>query len=206
MAITASPTGALQLPYDQDYASQVAAATNQANQDLADLQQEENDQALQYGQGLYNANKSYQTQQKMTKNTTAGSGMLRSSRFINAQDTDNRNYTSTVGQLDQANTTFRQNAEIRRNAINSALQGQLGALAQAYGNSIAGSSGMTPPAASPAAAAVRPPAKAPAKKHAGGGGKGKKKHGTKLKVAKGVKKVNIPKNKFGVGANKPKKK
>ena len=134
--LTINANGILELPYDNQFSSQMLDAFSGANNQLLDLKTQADQQALTYSQGLRNAEQAYGLQQNTTKNRNASSGTLYSSRYATGVVNDATNYANQRADIENKNTAFEQDRAARQAAIQQSLQNQLGRLAQEQADSL----------------------------------------------------------------------
>lgn len=139
--VNVNANGLLELPYDQNFASGTLEAISGANDQLLGIKSEEDQQGLSYQKSLRDASGAYGTQQRTTRNTSAAGGTLFSSRYGTGVVNDATAYANQVGDIEGQNAAFKQDANLRKTAIQTALQNQLASLTQAYADKLGGEAG-----------------------------------------------------------------
>lgn len=139
--VSVNANGLLELPYDQSYATGTLEAISGANDQLLGIKAEEDQQGLSYQKSLRDASGAYGTQQRTTRNVNASGGTLFSSRYGTGVVNDATAYANQVGDIEGQNAAFKQDANLRRTAIQTSLQNQLASLTQAYADKLGGEAG-----------------------------------------------------------------
>ncbi len=119
--VTINDAGTLELPYDQEWSMDLIGATGDYNSQLLELQAAQQQQAMEYQRGKSDLAKAYESTQRDTLNTGAGTGAAFSSAYgvavgRNALDNQNAN-----NDLDTQNSLFQQNTNAQRLAIQNAF-------------------------------------------------------------------------------------
>lgn len=133
--------GLLELPYDQDMASEQLGLLQGANEQLLGLKGEADQQGMEYTQGLRDTNRAYDQVRAATLNKNAAQGTAFSSQYGTAVANNATSFANTIGDLERQNTMFNQQQAVQRGTIQSTLQQQLAALAQEYANKLGGQAG-----------------------------------------------------------------
>ena len=128
--VVVNKNGILELPYDQTFAAGQLAAITDANDQLAALKLEGDQQAQEYGQGKRQANLAYDSLKHQSLNENAAQGTAFSSKYGTAVAANAGAYANQLGELENANTGFLQNQNLQRTAIQNSLNQQLAGLAQ----------------------------------------------------------------------------
>lgn len=123
-AISVSPTGAITFPMGQ-YGPEMEQALADYNTQIMTLQQQDQQNALEYQDALRQANEGYSTQRRSTLNDAAARGMAYSTGYSQAVGQDASNYTNTVGKLNQANATGLQSSAQQRALLREVFNRQL---------------------------------------------------------------------------------
>lgn len=139
--VNVNANGLLELPYDQSYATGTLEAISGANNELLGIKSEEDQQGLSYQKSLRDASGAYGTQQRTTRNVNSAGGTLFSSRYGTGVVNDATAYANQVGDIESQNAAFKQDANLRKTAIQTALQNQLASLTQAYADKLGGEAG-----------------------------------------------------------------
>lgn len=139
--VSVGSSGLLELPYDQSFATGTLEAVKGANDELLGIKTEEDAQGLSYQKALRDSSGAYGQQQRSTRNVNASGGTLFSSKYGTGVVNDATAYANQVGEIESQNSAFTQNANLRKTAIQTALQNQLAALSQAYADKLGGEAG-----------------------------------------------------------------
>lgn len=133
--------GLLELPYNQDVASEQLGLLQGANEQLLGLKSEADQQGMEYTQGLRDSQRAYDQVRAATLNQNAAQGTAFSSKYGTAVANNATAFANTVGDLERQNSMFNQQQAIQRGSIQATLQQQLAALAQQYANDLGGQAG-----------------------------------------------------------------
>lgn len=117
--------GQLDLPYNQQFAGYLLDAKDSMNQQLMQLQQQGQQQGLEYAQYKRDADINYQDVARQTLANAAAKGVAFSSGYghhVAENATDYANYT---GDLEQQNTLYNQGATNQRNLIETTFNDML---------------------------------------------------------------------------------
>lgn len=127
--------GQLDLPYDNQFGWDLLGAKQDMNSSLLDLQAQQQQQALNYGQQKRDAGQQYEKLQQQTLNSDAARGMAFSSGYGKHVGENATSYNNFVGDLDAQNNLFNQNVDLQRNQIGTGFNQmlQMAALARAQG-------------------------------------------------------------------------
>lgn len=139
--VTTNANGMLELPYNQAFGQAGYDALQQANEGLLGIKTATDTQALQYGQTKRNQEMAYKSLQGQTLNANAAQGTAFSSKYGNAVTTNAQGYANQMGDLENQNTAFLQNAALQKTNIMSGLNNTLAQQAQAYAQELAKQAG-----------------------------------------------------------------
>lgn len=139
--VTTNASGMLELPYNQAFGQGAYDALAQANEGLLGVKQATDQQGLEYNQQKRNQELAYKTLQGQTLNANASQGTAFSSKYGNAVTTNAQGYANQVGDLENQNTAFLQNAALQRANIMGGLNNTLAQQAQAYAQELAKKAG-----------------------------------------------------------------
>lgn len=152
--VSVTDTGTLQLPYDDQWSSDVIGAMGDYNSQILDLQQQQQQQALDYMNQNNNLGREYEQTQRDTLNLGAGAGTAFSSAYGTAVSKNALNNQNAHNELDAQNSLFNQNVNqqklaiqqafndlLRQDALTRAANASQDAGSLGYGQSGQGSSG-----------------------------------------------------------------
>lgn len=139
--ITINDQGLLELPYNQEFASEQMGLVGEANEQLMGLNAEAQQQQMEYTTGKRDTQLAYDQLRRQTLNANAAGGTAFSSRYGTAVAQNANQFANQMGGLEQANTLFGQQQAVQRGAIQTNLQQQLAALAQQYANDLGAEAG-----------------------------------------------------------------
>jgi hypothetical protein len=139
--VVVSPTGQLNLPYDQQFSSEVLAALDQYNNELMDLQLDQQQEGLDYTIQRRDADSAYTGTKRSTLASNAARGTAFSSQYGTAVANNAQQYQNKIGDLDTKHSMFGQNNELRRAGILTAFQRMLSQSAMDYGNDLSEDAG-----------------------------------------------------------------
>jgi hypothetical protein len=123
--------GQIELPYDSGYSQQVYGDLADFNNQLMGLQQGQQQQALQYQQGLRDENQGFQHQQIQDLGSNAGAGTAFSSRYATDVGNTFGSHQNAVNGLDSANNLYNQQVTAQRANIQDNFNQELQAAAAA---------------------------------------------------------------------------
>jgi hypothetical protein len=139
--VVVNDTGQLELPFDQQFSSEVLAALEQYNSELLDLQFDQQTTDLAYQQDRRNAGLEYEDLQRSTLSDNAARGTAFSSGYGLATANNARTYQNKMNDLDASYSLFGKDNELRRAGIISAFQRMLSQSALDYGNDLSEDAG-----------------------------------------------------------------
>jgi hypothetical protein len=134
--VVVGPTGQLQLPYDQQFSSEILSALDQYNNELLGLQAGEQSENLDYTRQRRDTETGYTDVKRATLSGNAARGTAYSSQYGTAVGNNARAYQTKINDLDAGHNNFMQNSELRRAGIQSAFQRMLAQAALGYGNDL----------------------------------------------------------------------
>lgn len=120
-AIKINKNGELDLPYSNDMAWDLLDVKTNFNQQLLELQQAAQQQAMEYARQKRDASFDYEDLNRDTLNSAAARGMAYSSGYGHDVADNARRYNNFLGDLEGQNTMFNQNIASQRAAIENAL-------------------------------------------------------------------------------------
>lgn len=123
--VTVNENGQLDLPYSEGMTQDIIDAKESANQALLGMQQEEQQQGLEYQQMLRDANFDYKDAAKQALNSYAGRGMAFSSGYGNAVAENANQFNQYVNDLNQSDTLFKQGMGSQRAQLQNSLNDML---------------------------------------------------------------------------------
>lgn len=139
--VTTNANGMLELPYNQAFGQASYDALQQANEGLLGLKTATDQQGLEYSQTKRNQEMAYKSLQGQTLNANAAQGTAFSSKYGNAVTANAQGYANQMGDLENQNTAFLQNAALQKTNIMSGLNNTLAQQAQAYAQELAKQAG-----------------------------------------------------------------
>ena len=117
--------GQLDLPYSTQYGWDVLNKTEEMNQSLLDLQQQQQAQQLDYTQTKRDLGQQFEGVQRETLNNSAARGLARSSMYGKKVADYSTNYNNAVTDLESQNTQAQQGFSLGRTQIQNAFNNML---------------------------------------------------------------------------------
>jgi hypothetical protein len=136
--IQVTKDGILQLPYNQQFATDQLQAITGANDELLALKAAGDEQALKFASGQRDLGQQHQAQQTQTLNSNASGGTAFSSAYGTQTARNAQDYAKQLGDLQGQNTSFMNNQALQRASIQSGLNSQLQQMAQAHAAGLGG--------------------------------------------------------------------
>lgn len=120
-----TPNGQLDLPYDDSFAWELLGAKQNMNQSLLDLQMQQQQQSLNYGQQKREAEYGFEDLSRRTLNADAARGMAFSSGYGNNVARNATKYNNYMSDLDANNNLFNQGIDVNRMQIGNSMNEML---------------------------------------------------------------------------------
>lgn len=124
-SVKINANGQLDLPYDPAMSDDILNAKDAMNARLLQMQQEQQAQAMEYGQLTRNANMDYQDLARQTLNKFAGRGLARSSGYGNQVAENSTEFSNYMNDLAQGDTLFKQSMASERGQLESRFNDML---------------------------------------------------------------------------------
>lgn len=128
--------GQLKLPYNQEFSEGVLGALQESNSSLLDIQNQQQQQALQYMQSNRDADVDYTNLKRSTLSDNAGRGTAFSSGYGLAVGNNANAYNTMKNDLATQHTMANSNFDLQRAGIYDSFNDTLRQGALAYGNSL----------------------------------------------------------------------